>query len=94
VSGAGYTIEIMDINAAAEQVDTFLQSYVGKGGRRAVERRVLPSGDQPNLIKVWVNLGPGSEEGLEEWCVECEAAIRKAIPGTGPFQMKVRADAM
>src|SRR5688572_6894681 len=38
-----YTIEIMDINAAAEQVDAFLRSYTGKGGRRAVETRVLPS---------------------------------------------------
>ena len=90
-----YTIEIMDINAAAEQVDTFLQGYTGKGGRRAVERRVLPSGDDPNRIKVWVNLGPAAEnDDLEAWCAEADVAIRKALPATAPFELRIRADAM
>jgi hypothetical protein len=85
----------MDINAAAEQVDAFLRSYTGKGGRRAVETRVLPSGDEANRIKVWVNLGPDAEnEDLEAWAAECDAAVRLALPACTAFDFKVRADAI
>jgi hypothetical protein len=86
----------MDINAAAEAVDKFLQGYTGAGGRKPVEIRVLPSGDEKNLIKVWVNLGAAAEkDDLEAWCSAADEAIRAAVPDVGkPFELKVRADAM
>jgi hypothetical protein len=86
----------MDINAAAEAIDKFLQGYTGAGGRKPVETRVLPSGDQKNQIKVWVNLGAAAEQDdLEAWCTAAETAIRAGVAGVDTsIELRVRADAM
>jgi hypothetical protein len=85
----------MDINAAAEAADRFLQGYTGRGGRRPTEVRSHPSGDDMNAIKIWVNLGAAADgEDLGAWCTEAEAAIRKAVPGLDAVTIELRADAM
>ena len=86
----------MDINAAADAIDKFLQGYTGAGGRKPVEIRALPSADQHDQIKVWVNLGLAAEkDDLEIWCATCDKAIRAALPAVGgAFDLKIRADAM
>jgi hypothetical protein len=86
----------MDINQASEAVDRFLQSYAGRGGRKAVEVRAHPSGDDMNAIKVWVNLGGAAEnDDLHAWCTDAEAAIRKALgDDLKGWTLELRADAM
>jgi hypothetical protein len=86
----------MDINTACEEVDRFLQSYKGNGGRAPVEVRAHPSGDDMNAIKIWVNLGSAADgDDLEAWCAEAEAAIRKALPAAVEgWTLELRADAM
>jgi len=85
----------MDINAAAEAVDRFLRGYEGAGGRRPIEVRALPSGDDMNAIKIWVNLGAAAEkDDLATWCGQAEAAIRAAVPGLDGFTLELRADAL
>lgn len=86
----------MDINRASEAIDKFLQGYTGKGGRKPVEVRVHPSGDDMNAIKIWVNLGSAAEQDdMAAWCEDAEAAIRKAHPeAVGSYTLEMRADAM
>jgi hypothetical protein len=86
----------MNINVASETIDKFLQGYAGKGGRKPVEVRVHPSGDDMNAIKIWVNLGPDAEnDDMTAWCADAEAAIRKAHPeAVGTYTLELRADAM
>ena len=86
----------MDINAAAEAVDRFLQGYEGLGGRRATEVRSHPSGDDMNAIKIWVNLGAAAEkDDLAAWCSAAEAAARKALGDKiASYTLELRADAM
>jgi hypothetical protein len=85
----------MDINAAAVAVDRFLQGYDG-GGRRPVETRVHPSGDDLNAIKVWVNLGADADaDDLEAWCEAAEQAIRAELgDDVARYRLEVRADAI
>ena len=86
----------MDINRAAEEVDRFLQSYQGKGGRKPAEVRAHPSGDDMQGIKVWVNLGSAAEsDDLEAWCAEAEKAIRAKLgDALEGLTLELRADAM
>ncbi|MCA9673473.1 MAG: hypothetical protein KC464_00435 [Myxococcales bacterium] len=86
----------MDINVASAAVETFVQDYAGPGGRKAVELRIHPSGDDMNAIKVWVNLGPDAEnDDLHAWCRACEAAVREALGGDlDGYHLEMRADAM
>lgn len=86
----------MDINAAAEAVDRFLQGYQGRGGRRATEVRSHPSGDDMNAIKIWVNLGAAAEkDDLAAWCEDAEAAIRTALgDDVADYTLELRADAL
>lgn len=86
----------MDINAACDAIDRFLQGYAGRGGRTPTEVRVHPSGDDMNAIKAWVNLGSAAEgDDLEAWCADAEQAMRAALgDGVAAYQVELRADAM
>ena len=86
----------MDINAAAEAVERFLQGYQGRGGRRATEVRSHPSGDDMNAIKVWVNLGADAEkDDLAAWCDDAREAARTALgDDLAGYTIELRADAM
>ncbi len=86
----------MDINVASAAIEAFLAGHVGRGGRKAAEVRVHPSGDDMNAIKIWVNLDPAADgDDLHAWCADAEAAIRKALPAeVSGLQLELRADAM
>ena len=63
----------MTINDAVEAIDQFLERYTGRGGLRPVERRVLPSAEDNDVVKVWVDLGPPG--------VRCSPAPRRREAG-------------
>ncbi len=80
----------MGINEAADAIDTFLRSYDGGSGT-PVDVRVHPSGDDLDVIKVWVDLG-AKKLNLDAWEKAAAAAIREALPQTQAFRLEVRAE--
>ena len=85
-------IAAMDINQAAQKVETFLAGYVGAGGKKAKEARVHPSGDDASHIKVWVDLGPGVDDrACDAWAAQCKTDAKAAA---GTFTLEVRAESL
>lgn len=83
-----------DINAVVAEVEQFVTTYVGAGGLAAKELQVRPSGDDADVIKVWVDLGAaGASADVHAWGAACEAAIRAAVPATKAFRLQVRVEA-
>ena len=80
----------MGINDTARAIEDFVRSY-GDGGVTPREVQVRPSGDDVDVIKVWVDLGatPVDPDG---WARACEAAIAEAIPSAAAFRVVVRAE--
>ena len=84
----------MTINDAVEAIDQFLERYTGRGGLRPVERRVLPSAEDNDVVKVWVDLGPpGVSADLDAWGTDCEAAIRAGVASAAPWKLRVKVEA-
>jgi hypothetical protein len=84
----------MTINDAVEAVDKFLERYTGSGGLRPVERRVLPSSEDADVIKVWIDLGPaGTGADLDAWSNACESAIRTSVPSAKEWKLRVKVEA-
>jgi hypothetical protein len=82
-----------DINAAVAEVEAFVTTYVGAGGLGAKELQVRPSGDDADVIKVWVDLGAaGAGVDVHAWGAACEAAIRAAVPSATAFRLQVRVE--
>lgn len=83
-----------DINAVVAEVEAFLATFQGPGGWTPAELQVRPSGDDTDVIKVWVDLGTAAA-GLdtEAWAAACEAAIRAAVPAAASFRVRVRVEA-
>jgi len=75
-----------DINVAARAVEAFLEGYGG-----VVDAQVHPSGDDVDVIKVWVDLGASSVDP-GTWAKACEQAIRSAVPATSGYRLEVRAE--
>lgn len=85
-------IAAMDINQAAQKVETFLAGYAGVGGKKAKEVRVRPSGDDANHIKIWVDLGPGvDDKTCDAWAEQCKTDAKAAA---GSFTLEVRAESI
>ncbi|NVB77412.1 MAG: hypothetical protein HOV81_03375 [Kofleriaceae bacterium] len=80
----------MGINEAAEAIEKFLGSYDGGSGA-PVDVKVHPSGDDLDVIKIWVDLGP-TKVNVGAWEKAAAAAIREALPDTGSFRLEVRAE--
>jgi hypothetical protein len=83
-------LDCMGINEAAEAIDTFLRSYDGGSGT-PVDVKVHPSGDDLDVIKVWVDLGTKAVDRAA-WEKAAAAAIRAALPDTRAFRLEVRAE--
>lgn len=81
----------MDINQAAAAVEAFVKTFEASG-TKAVEVQVRPSGDEVNVIKVWVDLG-GTKVDPAGWAMACEAAVKKGVPETTAYTLAVRAEA-
>ena len=83
----------MGINEAAAAIEKFLLTYDGGAGP-PVAVQVRPSGDDVDVIKVWIDLGD-AKRGIDPESYErgAAAAIREAIPDASPFKLDVRAEA-
>lgn len=81
----------MDINRACAAIDAFVKTFES-GGAKAVETQVRPSGDDVDVIKVWVDLG-ASKADAGAWAKACEAAIKKSVADASGFTLTVRAEA-
>ena len=75
----------MDINAAVTAIEEYLRTYEG-----VVAAQVRPSGDDTDVIKIWVDVGATADPSA--WATACEAAIRAAVPGAKGFRLQVRAE--
>ncbi|HTL31619.1 MAG TPA: hypothetical protein VL326_00765 [Kofleriaceae bacterium] len=81
----------MGINDAVAAIEKFLLTYDGGSGKPvAVQAR--PSGDDVDVIKVWVDLGNAKKIDTDAWERAAAAAIREAIPETQAFRLEVRAE--
>jgi len=80
-----------DINKAALEVETFVRGYTASG-LTAKDVQVRPSGDDVDVIKVWIDLGSATVDA-KAWAKECETAIKKAVPSAASFQVTVRVEA-
>ena len=83
----------MGINEAVVAIEKFLVTYDGGSGK-PVAVQVRPSGDDIDVIKIWIDLGP-ARRGVDPDAYEkaCAAAIREALPQTTSFRLEVRAEA-
>lgn len=80
----------MNINDVVTAIEDFLRTYAGNGTRH-VGSQVRPSGDDVDVIKIWIDLG-GAHTDPRAWATACEAAIRKAVPSSQGFRIEVRAE--
>ena len=78
-----------DINTAARTLEDEARRFEARGAR-AVEVVARPSGDDVDVIKVWVDLGPASVDA-HDWASECEAALAK-LPAAAGYRVQVRAE--
>ncbi len=81
----------MDIIGAVEAIEAFLKTFESSGAQ-PTEVRVRPSGDDVDVIKVWVDLG-NSKVDTHAWGKACEAAIKSSVPAAAAFTIAVRAEA-
>ena len=77
----------MTINEACTAIEKVLASM-----RDVAASQVRPSGDDVDVIKVWVNLGDGKHDA-DAYAKTLEDDIRKQVPGAKPFRLQVRAEA-
>jgi len=80
----------MGINEAVAAIEKFLLTYDGGSGKPA-SVQVRPSGDDVDVIKIWVDLG-GKKTDTDAWERACGAAIREALPETQAYRIQVRAE--
>jgi len=81
-----------DINQVVRALEEFLAGYQGAGGTAAKEVRVRPSGDDYDVVKVWVDLGPGvDDEACVAWARQCERDGAELATG---FTLQVRAESL
>ena len=76
----------MTINEAVTAIEALLADHEG-----VVEARVHPSGDDTDVIKIWVDLGTLSID-RRKWIAGCEARIREELPGAAAFRLQIRAE--
>lgn len=76
----------MTINEAVGAIEKLL---AGKPGVAALQ--VRPSGDDLDVIKVWVDLDEPVDAGA--WAQAFEDEVRSEVPGAAPYRLEVRAEA-
>lgn len=81
-----------DINLVSAAIDSFVRAYQADDVTPK-EVQVRPSGDDVDVIKVWVDLG-GAKVDHEAWRSELEAAINKNVPGASDYRVVVRAESV
>jgi hypothetical protein len=81
----------MGINEAVAAIEKFLLTYDGGSGK-PIAVQVRPSGDDVDVIKIWVDLGNAKKIDTDAWERACAAAIREALPDTQAYKLQVRAE--
>ncbi|MBA3453871.1 MAG: hypothetical protein H0T42_12320 [Deltaproteobacteria bacterium] len=79
-----------DINTTATAIEAFVQHYIA-AGVAPKEVQVRPSGDDLDVIKVWIDLGSAKVD-VQAWARECEIAIEQHVPDAAAFQIAVRVE--
>lgn len=81
-----------DINLVSAAIDSFVRAYRADDSAPR-EVQVRPSGDDVDVIKVWVDLGPAKADH-DAWATALEAAIQKSVPGAAHYRIVVRAESV
>ena len=76
----------MTINEAVGAIEQLLKTQTG-----VTSTQVRPSGDDLDVIKVWVAV-VDAKVGVDVWKKELEAEIRKQVPGSAPFRLEIHAE--
>jgi len=79
------------INETATAIEAFVRTYSALGVSPK-DVQVRPSGDDVDVIKVWIDLGTATADP-RAWAHACEAAIKAAIPSSTAFAIAVRVEA-
>lgn len=75
----------MTINEACTAIEKLLE------GRAILSSQVRPSGDDVDVIKIWVDLG-ATKTDPHEWAKNFEAQVRKELPDVVGFRLQIRAE--
>jgi hypothetical protein len=81
-----------DINATATAIEAFAQHYIA-AGVAPKEVQVRPSGDDVNVIKVWIDLGQHAKVDVQAWAHDLKIAIAERFPESAAFELSVRVEA-
>ena len=81
-----------DINATATAIEAFVQHYIAAGVAPR-EVQVRPSGDEVDVIKVWIDLGANAKVDVQAWAHDLKIAIRQNIADSAAFELSVRVEA-
>ena len=81
-----------DINATATAIEAFVQHYIA-AGVAPKEVQVRPSGDDVDVIKIWIDLGAHAKVDVEAWAHDLKIAIQQNIPDAAAFELAVRVEA-
>ena len=75
----------MTINEACTAIEKLLE------GRSILSAQVRPSGDDVDVIKVWVDLGT-TKIDPHEWAKNFEEQVRKELPDAAAYRLQIRAE--
>ncbi|MEZ4404198.1 MAG: hypothetical protein R3B06_29520 [Kofleriaceae bacterium] len=82
----------MEMNQAVAAVEALVAGFRGALAGPPREVRVRPSGDAPDHIKVWADLGPGVDAAAcAAWAAACKEAVAVAA---APWAVEVRAESL
>ena len=81
-----------DINATATAIEVFVQRYIA-AGVAPKEIQVRPSGDDLDVIKIWIDLGPNANVDVQAWAHDLKVAVLENIAEAAAFELSVRVEA-
>lgn len=81
----------MDINGAVSAIEAYVKQFESAGAK-PVEVQVRPSGDDIDVIKIWVDLGSAKVD-THAYAEALEAAVKKNVKEAAGFKFHTRAEA-
>jgi len=75
----------MTINEACTAIEKLLE------GRSILSSQVRPSGDDVDVIKIWVDLGT-TKIDPDVWAKSFEDQVRNELPDAAAFRLQIRAE--
>ena len=80
----------MDINGAVSAIEAYVKGFAFAGAK-PVEVQVRPSGDDIDVIKIWVDVGT-SKVDTHASAEALEAGVKKNVAEAAGFKLSVRAE--